>query len=268
MQLLVSFFIFLLGAAVGSFLNVLADRLPRQKSVGGRSRCDYCGRVLSWRDLIPVWSFFVLRGRCRTCRRKLSWQYPAVEISTGLIFLSIFNKILNPESLFLNLSPLFYYLFIASCLIAIFIADLKYYIIPDKIVWPAIWVSLFYRFFEIGDFKIWNLFGYWSMAIGHFWPYLLAGLGAATFFFALVAITRGNGMGWGDVKLAFLLGLFLGWPLILWALFLAFFVGSAVGLFLMALGKKTMKSQIPFGPFLTGAAMAVFFFTGFFPFLL
>lgn len=272
---LISFFIFLLGAAVGSFLNVLADRLPRQKSIGGRSQCDHCGRILEWRDLMPVWSFFVLRGRCRTCRGRISWQYPITEISTGLIFLLIFNfqlpifsEISNADFSFLPVLNLIYYLFIASCLIAIFIADLKYYIIPDKIVWPAIWISLFYRFFEIYNFKIWNLFGHRSSVIGHFLPYLLAGLGAAAFFVAIVAITRGNGMGWGDVKLAFLLGLFLGWPLILWSMFLAFFAGASVGVFLIVLGRKTMKSQIPFGPFLAGAALLIFIFAGFFPFLL
>jgi prepilin signal peptidase PulO-like enzyme (type II secretory pathway) len=271
-------FVFILGLAVGSFLNVLADRLPQGKSILGRSRCDHCGRVLRWFDLLPLTSFFAYRRRCRTCKGRLSWQYPIVEAATGLLFLLTFFKISNFSlyggflverqflifnTQFLSLIPLIYLLFIVSCLVVIFVSDLKYFIIPDKIIFPAIGVTLFYRFFEVLKFGHLDLIGNLKFEIGNLWPILgplLSGVAAGAFFLALVLITRGRGMGLGDVKLAFLMGLILGWPGIFAALFLAFMSGALVGIFLILRGQATMKSEIPFGTFLAAAAIFVLLF--------
>lgn len=219
------FLIFIFGLSVGSFLNVVICRLETKESiVAKRSHCPQCGAVLKWYDLIPLLSFVFLLGKCRSCGKKINWQYPVVEIATGLLFLLFFN--------------LYFYLIIICFLIIIFVYDLKHYIIPNKVVFPAIILSFFYSIF-----------------IGSFLNFLLAALGASGFFLALVLVSKGRWMGMGDVKLAFLMGLILGWPNILAALFLAFLSGAVVGVALIIFGKKGLKSQIPFGPFLAGATV-------------
>jgi len=228
--------IFIFGLVVGSFLNCLIYRLEVGEGfLKGRSFCPYCRHILSWQDLIPLLSFLILRGKCRYCQKSISWQYPLVEIATGLLFLSIFNfqfSIFN--------------LIIACFLIIIFVYDLKHYIIPDKIIYPAIVIVLIYNFLRS------DLLGRSDL--------LLSAFGAATFFLAIVLVSRGKWMGIGDIKLAFLMGLFLGFPNILVALFLAFSIGAIIGLGLIVSGKKTLKSEVPFGPFLvTGTFIALFF---------
>jgi leader peptidase (prepilin peptidase)/N-methyltransferase len=141
-----------------------------------------------------------------------------------------------------------YYLVIACFLIVIFIYDLKHYIIPDQVIYPAIVLVFLYNIYQ---FAINNQ----QLTINNF----LSAFGAAAFFLTIVLISRGKWMGIGDIKLAFFMGLFLGFPDILVALFLAFLIGAAVGLILIALGKKTLKSEVPFGPFLvTGTFLALF----------
>lgn len=136
-------------------------------------------------------------------------------------------------------------------MIIIFVYDLKHYIIPDKVIFPAILVAGIWQSVA----SVLNL-----IPISYFLTAIYSAFGAALFFLAIVLITKGKGMGAGDIKLAFLMGLILGWPKILVALFLAFFLGAATGLFLIAFKKKTMKSEVPFGPFLiTGVFLALFF---------
>jgi len=244
---LLDIFVFVFGACIGSFLNCIIYRLESKKSLKGRSFCPHCKHTLSWQDLFPVFSFLFLCGKCRYCKAKISWQYPLVEISTAVIFLLIFNfqfSIFNKLSIsqFLNLGFLFY---IASVLIIIFVYDLKHYIIPDKILFPAIIISFAYRVFE--NFAM----------LGN---YLIAVIIGSGFFFTIWLVSRGKWMGFGDVKLAVLLGLLLGFPNILVGLFLAFFFGAIIGVILMAGQKKGLKSEIPFGPFLiTGSFVAIFF---------
>ena len=139
---------------------------------------------------------------------------------------------------------------------------MRTYIIPDKIIFPAIIVSFLFRVFEILDFGHWDLFRIWNLGFVIWQPfliYLLSAIVASAFFLAIVLATRGRGMGLGDVKLAFLMGLLLGWPNILVGLFAAFLAGSAVGLTLIFLGRKKLKSQLPFGPFLVGGTFVAFF---------
>ena len=265
MPFLLYAFIFLLGLAVGSFLNVVQLRLEKGKSaLQGRSYCPHCRHVLALQDLIPVLSFFWLRGKCRYCSGLISFQYPLVEISTAVIFLAIFNSqlLIFNEFLILQFFKLLYLFIIASLLIIIFVHDLRHYVIPDKIVYPAIGITLFYKVFEFGALHNWGFIRNAKLEIGNFEPLLnplLAAFLGSLFFFAIFMVSRGAWMGFGDVKLALFMGLFLGWPNILVALFLAFLIGAIVGIGLISLKKKEFKSEIPFGPFLIlGTFIALF----------
>jgi leader peptidase (prepilin peptidase)/N-methyltransferase len=230
------FFLFLLGLAIGSFINCLIYRLNHGMSpLKGRSICPKCKHQLTWYDNIPLLSFALLKGRCRYCQKRISPFYPAVELSTGLLTILVGLK--SPYLL-----P--YYLLIFWALIAIFFSDLQYQTIPDEVVYPAIGINLIFLVLFRPEMLLANV---------------LASLLAAAFFIFLVLITKGKGMGWGDVKLVALMGLFLGPSLGTSALFLAFLTGALVGAILVLAGKKKLKDKIAFGPFLSGATMVVFF---------
>jgi len=265
-ELIYNLFIFLLGLCIGSFLNVVIYRIEEDKSfLKGRSFCPNCKHNLNWKDLFPVFSFLYLQGKCRYCKAKISWQYPAVELATALIFLLIFNfqfSIFNEFSI-TQLFNLFFWFYIVSILIIIFIYDLKHYLIPDNVLFPAIVISFLYRLAEylnLYNFNILELISNFKFQISNLViNQLLAVIIASGFFFTLWFLSSGRWMGFGDVKLAILLGLILGWPNILVGLFLAFFIGSIVSLFLLGLRSKKLKSQVPFGPFLiTGTFIAMF----------
>lgn len=250
------FLIFTVGLLIGSFLNVVIFRLENgEKIVNDRSRCLHCKHTLSWQDLIPVLSFIFLKGKCRYCKNKISWQYPIVEIATGILFIAIFNpessgqySIFNQYLIF-NIQYLLFWLYIIATFIIIFVYDLKHYIIPDKVIYPAIIITLGFNLFN-------NI---QSREFGTIFNILFAAFLASGFFYAIIIITKGKGMGGGDVKLGFLMGLILGWPLILVALSLSFILGSIIGIFLILVGKKKMKGIIPFGPFLIlGTFIALF----------
>jgi len=141
-------FVFLLGLCIGSFLNCFIYRLEENKTMAGRSFCPQCKHTLSWLDLFPVFSFIFLGGKCRYCHKKISIQYLLAELATGGIFLAVFfavgkNTVFMSVFSFINILFLFY---IASVLIIIFIYDLKHYIIPDKVLFPAIIICLIYDF--------------------------------------------------------------------------------------------------------------------------
>lgn len=244
--------IFIFGLVVGSFLNSIIYRLQTRESfLFERSFCPYCKHKLGWQDLIPLLSFLILRGKCRYCPHKISLQYPLIELATGILFVSIFNFQFHYTSLF-TLPPsaghFIFNLLITCFLIIIFVYDLKHYIIPDKIIYPAIIIALIFNF----QFLISNQFPIFNYSI-------LSAILAAAFFLAIVLISRGKWMGAGDIKLAFLIGLFLGWPDVLVALFLAFFIGAIIGVGLIATGKKTLKSEVPFGPFLVAGTFIALF---------
>jgi len=219
---------FILGISFGSFLNSVIYRLENKESIiKGRSHCPYCGKTLSWFELIPLVSFLLQKGRCRHCQKRISWQYPLVELATGILFAFITTNV--------------FVLFVVSCLVVIFVYDLKHYIIPDKIIYPAIIVAILYNLYSL------------------FYYNFLAAIIAGAFFLFIILISRGKWMGVGDFKLAIFMGLVLGWPNILVALFLAFLVGASVSVVLIILKRKTLKSEIPFGPFLAGATIATIF---------
>jgi leader peptidase (prepilin peptidase) / N-methyltransferase len=241
MELLVYFIVFLLGCAVGSFLNVVVDRSNEGKSfVKGRSHCDHCRHKLHWFDLIPIVSFLLLWGKCRYCQATLSLYYPVVEIVTGLAFVLI-AVFYSPSLLAMS-----YFFFIISCLIVIFFVDLKFGIIPFFSVIPAVVLTFIFYLFVPGNIPLSN--------------YLLSGLGAFLFFFLLFAITKGKGMGFGDVVYAFLMGFLLGFPKVVLGFYIAFITGALISLFLVWLHKKKLKgSTIPFGPFLVAATVISMF---------
>lgn len=260
------FFLFLLGLCTGSFLNVVIYRLNHNLSpIGGRSFCPHCKRKIKWQDNLPLLSFFLLRGRCRSCHSPISWQYPLVEIATGLAFLLIGWLVLGSRSL----SPLHCYIsiflncYIVASLIAIFVSDLRYQVIPDEVVYPGMVIALLSRLRDgmapqpsaAGIFNV--------LPVAQLGSVLLAGLAAAAFFWFLVLVTRGKGMGMGDVKLAGLMGFLLGFPQVLVALFLAFLTGAAVGVILVLLEKRGFGDQIPFGPFLVAATAVSWLWGGF-----
>ncbi len=235
--------IFIFGLTIGSFLNCVIYRLETGESfLKGRSFCPHCKHTLSWQDLVPIFSFIFLKGRCRHCHQKISWQYPLVELATGLLFFLIFFYF-SSNFLF----SIFYFL-ISSFLIIIFVFDLRHYIIPDKIIYPAIIIALIFSLLN-------SRFILHKSLLNPLW----SAFGAAAFFLFIFLISRGKWMGVGDIKLAFFMGLFLSFPNILVALFSAFFIGAIIGTGLILFDKKTLKSEVPFGPFLvTGTLIALF----------
>lgn len=248
--------LFVLGLVIGSFLNSVVYRLEtEQQFLSGRSFCPECKHQLAWFDLIPLASFLFLRGHCRYCKKPISWQYPLVELATGLIFASCF-LFQFPAADFIFSWPglafllrLIYLLVVSSFLIAIFIFDFKHYLIPDEFIYSAIIIGLLYQSYEIFTFGLTSSFS----------P-LASATGAATGFAAIYLVTKRKGLGFGDVKLAFLMGLFLDFPDIVVALCFAFFSGAILGIVLMLAKKKSLKSELPFGPFLvSGTFFALFF---------
>lgn len=235
---------FILGTAVGSFLNVVIDRTAKGESiVFGRSYCDHCHATLATFDLIPILSFVGLGARCRYCRHRLSWQYPLVETLVGIVFcLSFYSLLLAGNFSFLNL---FYYLIVICTLVVVAVVDLKFSLIPTGFVFASSLLVLFRNFFYLSSQE------FVSSALSAFF--------LAFSFLGIVLITRGKGMGSGDVPLVFLLGLFLEWPYNIAAIFGAFLSGAIVSVILLVLRKKTFGQAIPFGPFLIGSALVVLF---------
>lgn len=233
-------FVFLIGLCVGSFVNVLADRLPRGESVlFGRSHCDYCKRPLRWYELVPLVSYMVSRGRCLRCHKALSLQYPIVELFVGVFFALIYAYHGTDILQFVTL------LTFGSALITLFIADLKYMILPDSMIILALVGAGGYLYSIQTPF---------SSLLSHF----VSAVGAFIFFYLIWRATRGRGMGFGDVKFSWVMGFFLGYPLTVIALYIAFLTGAAAGVILMIGGRVGWKSHIAFGPFLIAGLIGAF----------
>src|SRR3989344_8457006 len=233
------FFILAIGTVVGSFLNVIALRYgTNQSPFWGRSFCPVCGRKLSVIDLVPVFSFIFLRGKCGTCRAKISWQYPLVEILTAIIFLFLFK------------SPL---ALIAWCvLIVIMIYDWRHKIIPDGLALAFGILALIITIVS-------------NLGSNLFWPLLWGPLFASPFFLFWY-FSGGKWMGLGDAKLGLGLCLLLG-AFSVEAILLTFLIGAVVSLLIVgwqswrkSQGRITMKSEVPFAPFLFAATFLVYFF--------
>ncbi len=229
-------FNFILGASIGSFLNVLIYRIPRKISIStGRSFCPNCGHKLSFFDLIPILSFIFLKGRCRYCKEKISILYPIVEAITGLIFLLSF--------LFFGYS-IYYIKFIifSSVLILISIIDLQTMEIPDEPVFFGLFLGVIFLLIEKN---------YFNALIGLVIPPVI--------FFLIIVLSKG-GMGGGDFKLSFLFGLYLGFPKIIPWFFLSFLLGFFPAIILLLTKKATRKTPLPFGPFMALSGIITFLF--------
>ena len=246
------------GLIIGSFLNVLVLRWG-EKGLGGRSACVSCARQLRWYEMVPVLSWIVLRGKCRTCKARISIQYPLVEAITGIVFALIGSASLPVSTLYLLLFCL-----IAAVLIAVAVYDLYHTIIPD------IWVYLFAVLAFISQALLTPGGGFGVLLF-------LAGPIAALPLFLLWAVSRGAWMGFGDVKLALGIGWLLGPFYGIAAIFFGFVIGavvsvgvllplphiakalSRIGITVLAPrpGGFTMKSEIPFGPFLVASTFII-----------
>jgi prepilin signal peptidase PulO-like enzyme (type II secretory pathway) len=243
--------------------------------MGGRSRCLKCGKQIFWYDNIPILSFILLRGKCRHCGKAISWQYPVVELVTGILFVLAFAKnfefrILNLEfvsdfgfrisDLFqihnlLFIIQIFRDWFIIAVMIVIFVIDLKWYLILDIVALPAgavvfvlnliLYLTPHTPPLEGGQISWQNL--------------LISGIIGMSFFLIQFLISKGKWIGGGDIRLGLLMGLVLGWPNIIVAILSAYFMGSIVGLGLIAAKKKKWESQVPLGVFLSSATIIALF---------
>ena len=259
MLALFTVFFFIFGIIIGSFLNVVILRYNTGMGIDGRSQCFSCGKDLRWFELVPLFSYLILRGKCARCKSKISWQYPLVEFMTGIVFAFIFLK----YSYLLAFSSgsfviaLLFTLTAASLLIVIFVYDLRHKIIPDGLVY-ALALLAFIRLF---------------VEVPHLWTRgtaadFLAGPLLAAPFAILWLVSKGMWMGFGDAKLALAMGWILGIERGFTAVMFAFWIGAAVSLVIIVVQKArlrgdgkqlTMKSEIPFAPFLILGLALIFF---------
>jgi leader peptidase (prepilin peptidase) / N-methyltransferase len=235
-------FLACVGAAIGSFLNVLIFRIPEGQSIVlPSSHCQKCGHGIRVYDNIPIISYVILRGKCRDCHDKISLQYPIVEAITAVMSLLLFVKF--------GLSFKYLASFIFTCaLIVITFIDLRHQIIPDVISLPGIPVFFFLAVFVM------NL-TVWESLLGIF-------IGGGSLFliaFVYEIITKREGMGGGDIKLLAMLGAFLGWKSLFFVLFVSSLLGAVVGISAMIMKGQDTKYAVPFGPFLSMAAVAYLF---------
>lgn len=248
MTILIYLFIFILGAVMGSFFNVCIYRLPQKEGlVFPGSHCPVCHASIKPWENIPILSYIFLRGRCRYCRGKISGRYIIVETLTGLLYLGLYLRFgLGVD--------FFYFLFFVSVLIIITFIDIEHFLILDKITYPSMVIGLIVCLIR-NDLA--------GGVIG-----LLSGAGIIYGIVVVSAIVLKminhpckdeGGMGLGDVKLAGVMGVFLGWKFVLVALFFACLFGSIIGLALIFLGLKKRTDYIPFGPHLAMGSLVVVF---------
>jgi leader peptidase (prepilin peptidase)/N-methyltransferase len=230
----------LLGLVVGSFLNVCIDRLPRNESiVYPPSHCAVCQHKLAVKDLIPVFSYLSLRGRCRYCQASIPRRIFWVELATGVIFALLYWH----YGLSAELGVMAFY----ACLFTIiFVIDLEHGLILNKVVYPGMVVAFLLALLPRPGLTQWLVAGVANAALG-------GAIGFVILF--LIAIISRGGMGWGDVKLAALIGLATGFPLVFFSLIMGAILGGIVAVALIIAKKKTRRETIPFGPFLAVAAM-------------
>jgi len=233
------------GLLAGSFLNLVSDRLYRKENfVTGRSKCDFCQRKLKSLDLIPVISFLVTKGKCAYCQEKLSPIYPLSEILTALFYSLIFYFLQKNN---LGWEYYLYFYFNFSLLLIIFWYDYKYYEIPFPVLVVGSLFSIIVRILLLKN-----------LTLDNFLIELALWLGIFLFYYLIIWLSK-DGMGGGDLKLSVYLGIFLGMPLAIYAIYYGFLIGGFLALILLAFGKKSLKAKIPFGPFLVLGSLLVLF---------
>lgn len=278
--------LFLFGLSLGSFFNVLLLRYKEEKglfnlkNISGRSHCPHCLTNLKFKELIPLFSFFYQKGKCVYCRAKISYIYPLVEFLTGAIivltpyFINKFYKV-NEIYFWMGKENFWYYilvlvwLFVLLTLWLIVLFDFKYYLIPNELNFILLLLGLIYSF--VIYYHLPNAFPFknsflenYSLVFSFTSNIMLNHIGGAflggMFFLLLVLLTRGKGIGVGDVKLAFALGMVLGWPDIALTIIISFILGGFIALFTMILRKKGWKDKVPFAPiFVLGTLVTMFF---------
>ncbi len=229
-------FISIFGLVLGSFYNVVGLRVPKNESIAyPPSHCTNCKMQLGPLDLVPVFSYLFLRGQCRRCGSRIHWVYPLMEAVTAGLFAAVF--LMHGLTLELAVGLLF-----VSMLVIITVSDIAYMLIPDKVLLPFAVVLLAMRF---------------AVPLDPWWDSLL---GAAVGFsvLLLIAVLSKGGMGGGDIKLFFVIGLVLGTAGTLLTLFLASFIGTIAGIILLRARKQGRKTPIPFGPSIAAAAVLVY----------
>jgi prepilin signal peptidase PulO-like enzyme (type II secretory pathway) len=241
MLLLEYILLFILGIIFGSFISAVSWRIPNGMSfVRGRSVCPNCRNNIRWYDNIPLLSYLVLGGKCRKCKEKISIRYPAIELATGLGFPAILY--------FIDVTgviTLVYILLMFLILLTIFIIDLEHQIIPDSLVFLGLFITLIYSL-SINNYSLFII--------------LFSGFLGASFLMFIHLITRGKGMGLGDVKFAVLGGMIMNLKLLPLWLLLSFLTGAIAGIILILSGKAKMKTKIAFGPFLILGIVLTFAF--------
>jgi len=244
MNITIGIFIFVLGLALGSFLNVCIYRIPLKKSIiFPASHCPKCGNKIKFYDNIPLLSYILLGGNCRYCHEKISLLYPAVELLSGVIFFALFFKYGFSWEFVSKI-------FLFSSLAVIFFIDVKYQLIPDVITLPGIVAGLLFSLLTRSPNFYESLIG---LFVGGGLLCLIAIIGDKVF--------KKESMGGGDIKLAAMLGTFLGWQKVLLVFFLASFLGAIVGILFLIFSKEIREKRlIPFGPFLAIATVIGIFF--------
>lgn len=249
MEMYALIFVFVLGTVIGSFLNVLAYRMHTGRSVNGRSHCMSCGETLRWYELFPIISYLALRARCRNCSAYIPYRYLLVELLTGGMFLLMYTFVGA------DIIQFALYAILSALLVLIIVYDLRHTIIPDEL---SVGVGIMALCIEAYLFIITRDGAYVLYNI-------LAGIGAGAFFYALWYVSKGKWIGLGDAKLALPLGIIAGTAGALSMVVLSFWIGAAISLVLLVLarliekgktvlrfpyGQLTMKSEVPFAPFL------------------
>lgn len=259
-------FLFLFGLAIGSFLNVLVLRFNTGETLRGRSRCFSCLKKLEWIDLVPLASYLVVRGRCRYCGSGISIQYPIVELITGVVFVLIGRVFFMPMPLQVTVVLFMEFLLALvffSALIAVSVYDVRHKIIPDELSVFLFSVALFFEGVDVYR-RVYDdthplLARLYALSIQPGVLYdVLGALGAFTFFAGIWFLSRGAWMGFGDAKLALSLGLFLGYPAIVFAVVFAFWIGALFAIGMLLFSSYSRKTEVPFAPFLAAGTLVAF----------